>query len=195
MTFFTGSQVRRTAIMAAALTAAAAGGLLAAGSAAAAQVAAASAPSLAASTAATDISSQTFTLPAGVTVAHIGTGAVHATIVKPDTTITCTLAVQNPHNSTHVPGTVNVVSTIKCTSAVSYLDMNVGLYLEGVHVASGSNDASDTASLQANAATNCVSGSWSGGATGAVTYPAGYTPSTSDFGGTEVFSPSVDITC
>lgn len=93
--------------------------------------------------------------------------------------ITCTLRVDNPHNSTHVPGAVNVVATALCSSAVSSINMLVGMALNGVEITRSSFGNSGSAFLQGNAAAPCVSGTYQGAAAATVTFPPGYVPSTS----------------
>lgn len=140
---------------------------------------------------------RTVTIPAGTAVSHIGTGnGLQATIVRTatETEIVCKLNVQNPHNSSHVPGTVNVVATINCDGVVAYLDMWVSLFRDNTEVSYAHNSASVTSSLQANTAVSCVPGTYFGGATGAVTFPPTFVPPTSNFGGA-VWSPDVAITC
>lgn len=46
----------------------------------------------------------------------------------------CKLSVDNPHPSTHVPGTVNVVAAIKCNGAVSALALTVVLARDGLEL-------------------------------------------------------------
>lgn len=108
------------------------------------------------------------------------------------TTITCTLQIDNPHSSSHVPGTVNVVARWTCTAPVTSLEISVQLFLNGVEVASGANDNAGQAFLQANAATTCVPGEYSGTASGTVVFPPGFEPPS---GGGSVASPTVLITC
>jgi hypothetical protein len=108
------------------------------------------------------------------------------------TTITCTLAIQNPHNSSHVPGTVNVVATWACTAPVSELSIDVQLFLDGVQVGQGSNANAGSAALQANAAATCVPGQYFGTAQGSVVFPPGFVPPS---GSASVQSPTVLISC
>lgn len=44
------------------------------------------------------------------------------------TTITCTPNVQNPHASSHVPGTMNVVATLNCDAIVPWMCVRVALW-------------------------------------------------------------------
>ncbi len=140
---------------------------------------------------------ETVMLSASATVAHLGFGATDATVTKAatDSEITCQLKANNPHNSTHVPGTVNMVATIICTGPVSQLSINAGLYYNGSLIATGSKSNSGSATVQANAATSCVSGTYQGGATGSVVFPSGYEPPTSNFNGQQGWSTAVSIKC
>jgi hypothetical protein len=106
-------------------------------------------------------------------------------------TITCTLSIDNPHKSTHVPTTVNVVAHWVCTAPVSSLSMTVRLFRGSTQVGQGSSSNSGQATLNGNAAANCVNGSYHGTATGTVVFPPGYTPSSSTL---NVTSNTVSIT-
>jgi hypothetical protein len=107
-------------------------------------------------------------------------------------TISCTLSIGNPHKSTHVPGTVNVVATWTCTAPVSSLSMTVRLFRNGVRVAQRSFSNSGRSFLSGNAAASCVSGNYRGNATGTVVFPPGYEPPSSTL---FVRSPLKSITC
>lgn len=119
----------------------------------------------------------------------VGAGPTNAAA---QTVISCTLAIQNPHNSTHVIGTVNVVATWTCTEPVSSLAMTVSLFLDGVLVAQMSFSNAGQAFLQGNAAQTCVPGAYFGQATGTVVFPPGYDPPE---GSGTVQSPTILITC
>lgn len=106
--------------------------------------------------------------------------------------ITCTIQAQYPHDSSHVPGTVNEVGTITCTSPVSSLSITVELYYSGVLVASSSKSNGGQAFIAHNAATSCVPGYYQGRATGYVVFPPGYVPPSGFIGHT---SPSVFVDC
>lgn len=149
---------------------------------------------------ATPTAATTITLPAGARAAHIRLGAAAATVIRSGavaslSVITCTLAVQYPHKSTHVPENVNVVGTITCSAPVSELAINVGLYFNNVLVAEGSNDNFGSSFISGSAAKLCVNGTYRGGDTGAVLFPPGYQPPSSNFGGQEVYSPPIVIMC
>jgi hypothetical protein len=106
-------------------------------------------------------------------------------------TITCTLSIDNPHKSTHVPTTVNVVAHWVCTAPVSSLSMTVRLFRGSTQVGQGSSSNAGRATLNGNAAANCVNGTYHGTATGTVVFPPGYTPSSSTL---NVTSNTVSIT-
>lgn len=72
--------------------------------------------------------------------------------------ITCTDNIQNAHNSTHVPGTVNVVGTVACDSGVYELALYMRLHRNTVIVGTGSNVRVGAANVQANASAPCSSG-------------------------------------
>jgi hypothetical protein len=107
--------------------------------------------------------------------------------------ITCTPNVQNPHKSTHVPGTVNVVVTIACTSPVSELHVNAALYRNGALVAqSGYRVFYGTAFGSNNAAEPCHTATYTGWGGFGVLFPPGYVP---QWATTSGFGNSVFITC
>jgi hypothetical protein len=92
-------------------------------------------------------------------------------------TITCTLVVNNPHNSTHVPGTVNVVATVSCTRAVASIDLFVALGDDNGRSSGEEDYNTGSASLSENTSLACENGTYEGTAETTVTWPAGYTPS------------------
>lgn len=108
-----------------------------------------------------------------------GVGTPTATNIfgpAPADIITCTVNVQNPHNSSHVHGTVNTISTILCTGAMSELAQYVGLYYNNVLVGEKYNSNSGSASLTGNFATPCKSGTYIGASSWLEVAPAGYYP-------------------
>jgi hypothetical protein len=106
--------------------------------------------------------------------------------------ITCTAKANNPHNSLHVPGTVNAVITTSCTSPVTRIGGIMSLYRDGVFVASGEATTTGSASMSMNAATPCVNGSYHATGDISVTFPPGYAPPWSDMW---PVSATVPITC
>lgn len=88
--------------------------------------------------------------------------------------ITCTLKVNYPHNSTHVGGTVNVTSEIKCTSNVDSIYTSTGL--RGAQTANGWAQKFNINYASSNAAMPCVNGTYWGIGSGTVTFPSGYSP-------------------
>jgi hypothetical protein len=121
-----------------------------------------------------------------------GLGPATQTAIAPADVITCTVNVQNPHNSSHVGGTVNVISTILCTGAMSGLAQYVGLYYNNVLVGEAYNSNSGVASLTGNFATACKSGTYVGASSYLEVAPAGYVPAYTEG---EANSNVVSITC
>lgn len=107
--------------------------------------------------------------------------------------ITCTPNVQSPHNSTHVPGTVNVVVTLSCTAPVPYISIRAALYRSGSLVKdSGAKSVYGARSAQNNAAEPCHGATYQGWMSYVVQFPAGYVPPT---GASSGFGPTRAITC
>ena len=78
----------------------------------------------------------------------------------------------------HFPGTVNVEARLKCSSAVSGIQMTIGLERDGVEVASRTFTNAGSTSLDGNAATlTCINGTYQGRATATVTFPPRHLPS------------------
>jgi hypothetical protein len=91
--------------------------------------------------------------------------------------IVCNAKVQQPHKSSHVPGTINVVATIACTHTVPSLAVGVGLYRNGRLVKLSRVRAFRNTRIGANnAAVPCSSGSYRGAANFAVVFPPGFNP-------------------
>lgn len=92
--------------------------------------------------------------------------------------ITCTINVQDAHGSTHVNGTINVVSTVSCTAPVAMLQQRTALYKVGGSSWWGSQEVTyDVRTVQSNSATPCsqAPGSFYGAAVTDVVWPLGYT--------------------
>ena len=104
----------------------------------------------------------------------------------------CKLNVDMPHYSTHVPGTVNVVSRVTCTRAVLAIRMVTSLRRDGIEVASRTVANSDVISLRVKIPTPCVDGRYRATASATVVYGPGFLPSSKTF---EDESRSNDITC
>lgn len=120
-------------------------------------------------------------------------GPVPAITATGPSEITCVLNVQNPHNSSHVRGSVNVVVTMTCTSPVDAISVRAALYRNGVLVKdSGTSTSTGVTFKQNNAAVSCVNGSYTGWGADNVQFPPGYTPSSGS--GTAVRN-TVSITC
>lgn len=126
-------------------------------------------------------------LGAPITATRIGSGKAAGNL------ITCTPNQQYPHASSHVLGTVNVVTTVSCTEPVYDIGLDVALYRNGALVKdAGYKDFYANANAQNNAAEPChnaLYGSWTGLV---VTFPPGYSPHTGSYYG---FGPSKQITC
>ncbi|MCD9141135.1 hypothetical protein [Streptomyces albireticuli] len=107
--------------------------------------------------------------------------------------IRCTGQVQRPHNSTHVPGTVNVVVTVSCTAPVQEITTRAALYKNGQLVnQSALRTQHNTASAQNNAAVRCSPGNYRGWMYFKVVFPPGYNPPTASANG---FGQEVPISC
>ncbi len=112
--------------------------------------------------------------------------------LAPGQRISCKVQIQNPHNSSHVRGTVNVVTTVKCSARVADIKLTVELFHQGRQVASRGFNRAGVASLQGNAAHACASGEYQGKAQVTVTFPPGYKPPVATG---SVVSRSVNIHC
>lgn len=82
-------------------------------------------------------------------------GAAPGHTLQPNA-VGCSVQVQNPHNSTHVPGTINVVGTVNCSGAVPHIALFVTLYRNGKYAGSDANDVYNTSSDSRNAAAPCT---------------------------------------
>lgn len=110
-----------------------------------------------------------------------------------ESVIVCTLSIDYPHESSHVPGTANVESNWSCTAPVASLSMNVGLIFDHFDLtAEGSFSNAGLASLQGNAASDCFPGEYNGTSNGSVVFPPGYEPSPQS---SAVESPDTFLTC
>jgi hypothetical protein len=107
-------------------------------------------------------------------------------------TIVCSIFVDYPHKSTHVPGMVNVEARVVCTAPVSRIEGLVGLFRDGALVKSEPGGSFGSASLRWNAADPCVNGTYGGAALANVYFPAGYVPPTGQIGNRSI---DVAITC
>ena len=82
----------------------------------------------------------------------------------------------NPHRSTHVPGTVNATTTVTCTYTVEKISIGQALYRGGWIVRSSSATSTWRTNARSNAAVTCASGSYQNDSTAVVTFPLGYAP-------------------
>ena len=106
--------------------------------------------------------------------------------------IHCNVTIDNPHNSGHNPGNVNVVSHVTCDNIVSSIAITTRLFRSGIQVASTPAYRADFNFLNGNAAVSCLNASYGGVADVTVVFPPGYTPAS---GSTTVGTPVVPITC
>ncbi|MFC0842788.1 hypothetical protein ACFH04_03410 [Streptomyces noboritoensis] len=98
--------------------------------------------------------------------------------------IRCEGQVQRPHNSTHVPGTVNVVVTVSCSAPVPEITTRAALYKNGQLVnQSALRIQHNTRTAQNNAAVQCSPGNYRGWMYFKVVFPPGYQPPTSSTNG------------
>jgi hypothetical protein len=126
--------------------------------------------------------------PAVATPTPTGVGPQVSTPV-----ITCSANVQNPHNSSHVNGTVNVVVTLLCTATVPQINIRAALYRNGVLVKdSGQRTINNNVVAQNNAAEPCHNATYQGWMSYGVLFPPGYTPQT---GASSGFGNVVNIIC
>jgi hypothetical protein len=114
------------------------------------------------------------TLPA--TLPPSVTSGTATTSFTPDDVITCTVNVQNPHNSSHVHGTINTIATILCTGAMEELAQSVGLYYADKLVGQSYNSNTGSPSLTGNFATACKTGFYTGASAWLEVPPPGYEP-------------------
>ncbi|MEU4800095.1 hypothetical protein [Streptomyces sp. NPDC023327] len=107
--------------------------------------------------------------------------------------IRCEGQVQRPHNSTHVPGTVNVVVTVSCTGPVPEITTRAALYKNGRLVnQSALRTQRNTRGGQNNAAVRCSPGNYRGWMYFKVVFPPGYRPPTGSSNG---FGQEVALSC
>ncbi|MFF5706603.1 hypothetical protein ACFY7H_29570 [Streptomyces sp. NPDC012794] len=100
---------------------------------------------------------------------------------------------QRPHNSTHVPGTVNVVVTVTCSGAVPEITTRAALYKNGqLGNQSQLRTQRNTRSGQNNAAVRCSPGNYRGWMYFKVVFPPGYQPPTGSANG---LGQEVPISC
>jgi len=90
--------------------------------------------------------------------------------------ISCSLTIDYPHASSHVPENANVVAHWRCTAPVSSLEMDVQLYYGPFEVGTGHSANCCSSSLNGNAAASCLTGTYYGYVQGTAVSPPGYTP-------------------
>lgn len=122
---------------------------------------------------------ETFTSEAAtITVVTQPDAATDAQLSSLAATFTCSLKVNNPHGSTHVAGTINVVSTVNCQINAARIRLATDLYRLSPYgkwvgtpkVVTNKNTVSS------NAAAPCSAGpaEFTGRAVGTITAPPGY---------------------
>jgi hypothetical protein len=131
---------------------------------------------------------QTITIEASVPSAgDEGTFVAAETI-----TITCQVQVQYPHNSTHVPGMVNVVGTTKCDAPIASIVLSLVLLKEAQPVGRGISGRIVGAEAQVNAAAPCSPGLYTGLMAYWLVFPPGFFPPTAI---NLLSSPPIPIVC
>lgn len=107
--------------------------------------------------------------------------------------IVCRANAQDPHDSTHFPGTMNSIGTIECTAPVDSLAITVSMEYSILTVAGPRTKSnSGRSSIMHNAARDCIPGYYRTRVTGWVVFPPGYTPSAGPVSHTSKY---VVITC
>lgn len=134
------------------------------------------------------------TLPSSITAVRHGSLAADGT-VEPDEVINCEYDyVDDPHESSFKPGTVNVHAKVTCDHAVASLSMTVDLYLNGnsVGVTPQPRVRSGRVVKWNSASSSCIDGNYYGASGTDITFPAGYEPPTGEIG---LQGNTVPITC
>lgn len=101
----------------------------------------------------------------------------------------CEVKANNPHNSSHVGGTVNGVGSVTCTSSIPTIRIRTTLVRLGVTQTTGNNTVSSTSYAQSNAALVCQPGQYQVIAYASVDFPNGTTRSL------ETAGVTVSLTC
>jgi hypothetical protein len=104
----------------------------------------------------------------------------------------CTVQVNDPHNSSHVGGNVNVVGTMNCIYPVTESYLDIELYYNGEDYAYGESYLGDTTSNMTNAAMACENGTYYADFNYTIYFGPTWTP---DEASGELVSNVVDITC
>ena len=124
----------------------------------------------------------------------------HTRTVAPQTVITCVLNVQNPHNSSHVPGQINVVATFNCSAPTASLGISVTLWKsfcdpqcqQQPYGSTGTSNNTNSRSISAQSNGNCTPGDYVGVASARLVSPPGFTPPIATTGAQ---GNTVSITC
>ncbi|TDE98951.1 hypothetical protein EXU48_01785 [Occultella glacieicola] len=94
--------------------------------------------------------------------------------------ITCHLSVNDPHNSSHVGGTINVAVKVNCTAAVPSISIRAQLrdLTNGRSATSVWTSGWNTNYHANTAALICKAGTYQGAGYASVIFPVGFNPST-----------------
>jgi len=134
--------------------------------------------------------------PANAPTNGTGTASIQSTIrstESPGYTIVCDVSVDDPHNSSHVPGTVNVVASVSCPGPIENITLQAHLLQPPPGSTINGRTVYGIQNISANAAnTSCINGTYQGHATGSLTFPPGYSPHTESI---NVYGISKAITC
>jgi hypothetical protein len=106
--------------------------------------------------------------------------------------VNCNVRVDDPHDSGHVGGTVNMIARVKCDRPVAAIKLVVRLKRDGQEVILNDFSNSGVAALQGKANTPCVDGTYQGEAAAEGTYFPPSFPATGTFGAK---SATKEITC
>ena len=91
--------------------------------------------------------------------------------------INCTVQINDPHKSTHLPTNVNVVGTVKCSASMASISMTVILFNNGRLIGINTKANVGKSSISVNAAANCIPSTYQGKGTATLVFPPGYFPS------------------
>jgi hypothetical protein len=89
------------------------------------------------------------------------------------------LKVNNPHDSHHVDGRVNVIAVVSCTAPVSSIAGAISLRRDGISVATKGASSTGLATLRLQTAAVCVNGVYHAIAAASIAYPPGSIPQSS----------------
>lgn len=108
-------------------------------------------------------------------------------------TYSCAAQVNNPHNSTHVRGTVNTVVRVVCNARMSYISVRAAVYYNhGFAKQSPSKTVYNASVASTNVAVPCRPGRYRGYISTYIQAPAGFSPSSARPSG---FGNVVNLSC